>query len=78
MYFTSTGWVDLPSEAADTIKRCFELRGLATRVDICGVQVVASLLGMVLVDSSGRMRSIAWIDKNDQAFFPRRYLAVEE
>ena len=71
MYFTSAGLVDLPSEVAETIKRCFQHRTIATRAEIRGIPVVVNLLGMVMADSEGRFLSLAWVDTDGKLFVPK-------
>ncbi|ONK69740.1 uncharacterized protein A4U43_C05F26230 [Asparagus officinalis] len=72
MLFTSTGWVDLPSKNAEEIKKCFEHRCLATKIEIGGFEVVVNLIGMILIDSCSRMTSISWIDTEGKSFFPKK------
>uniref|UniRef100_A0A0C9QRJ3 TSA: Wollemia nobilis Ref_Wollemi_Transcript_12702_2744 transcribed RNA sequence n=1 Tax=Wollemia nobilis TaxID=56998 RepID=A0A0C9QRJ3_9CONI len=71
LYFWKDGWNDFPANTVALLKEAFQAEKAVTEVSIDGSSYLVDFLQMVQTDlRNGIQRSIAWIDVNEQFFFP--------
>ncbi|XP_059453617.1 probable inactive poly [ADP-ribose] polymerase SRO3 [Corylus avellana] len=78
MFYRDGSWIDFPSDVQESIRLGFSERKPMMDISIGGSRYIFDFLRMLQIDfGTGNQRSIAWIDKNSNCIFPRKFVGED-
>ncbi|RHN75688.1 putative WWE domain-containing protein [Medicago truncatula] len=77
MFYKNDKWLDYPEDIVDLVKKDFKIKKTCVEVELDGQKVLLDFLHMHNVDfKTGFKQPIAWIDEEENCFFPEEMFLI--
>lgn len=79
MYHQNGVWIDHPQQIVELVRRHFQLKNAAVKVEYNGCHLILDVLYMIQLEvKTGLRKHIAWIDEAGHCFFPQLLSSTSE